>query len=155
LRPCGKLWWSGNADYADGAGRTSCAAPLNEPFHALISPSRADGYGMATFFLLPSRPALGERFEAFFASLFPGLHWPKQDRSDLAEALAAAAEAVPGNYVVFREDLASETDLATCLMRDFGAEAGDAVIEMRLDGGCQLEQSRRWRLSGEPARRAA
>jgi hypothetical protein len=85
---------------------------------------------MATFYLLPSRHALGQRFSDFLAAVFPGLSWTRGAWSDLAETLGAAAGGHSGVYVVFREDLADEHEPEESLARDFGAEPGDDVIEL-------------------------
>jgi hypothetical protein len=85
---------------------------------------------MATFYLLPSRLALAQRFGDFLSAVFPGLHWQRGDLSDLAETLGTAAGGHPGVYVVFREDLADEHDPEESLARDFGAEPGDDIIEV-------------------------
>lgn len=86
---------------------------------------------MATFYLLPSRPLMGQRFGQFLATLFPGAHWRPSDWPDLAEALGAAALAEPDVYVVYREDLPDQTPLPDTLTRDFGAETGDEVFEVK------------------------
>jgi len=48
---------------------------------------------MSTFYLLPPRPYLGERFAAYLQGLFPGLQWDSAAWANLAEGLAAAAVA--------------------------------------------------------------
>jgi len=85
---------------------------------------------MATFYLVPSRLALGQRFNDFLTAVFPGLSWKRGDWSDLAETLGKAASGTPGVYVVFREDVADEHDPEESLARDFGAEPGDNIIEI-------------------------
>jgi len=87
---------------------------------------------MATFYLLPSRLALGQRYGDFLSAVFPGLGWKRVAWSDLAEGLATAAAGHPGVYVVFREDLADEHDPEESLARDFGAEPGDDIIEVHI-----------------------
>ena len=85
---------------------------------------------MATFYLLPSRAALGQRFGDFLAATFPGLSWKRGSWPDLAENLAAATAGESGVYVVFREDVADENDPEDSLARDFGAEPGDDIVEV-------------------------
>jgi hypothetical protein len=85
---------------------------------------------MAIFYLMPPRQALGQRFGDFLSAVFPGLSWKRGAWSDLAEILGSAAGVHPGVYVVFREDLADEFDPEESLGRDFGAEAGDDIIEV-------------------------
>src|SRR5262245_44821855 len=91
---------------------------------------------MSTFYVMPSRPLLGRLFGEFLTSFFPGLQWNEDDWPDLGEALGAAARIQPELYVLFREDLATDDDVAACLVRDFGAEPGDQIIEVeaRSDG---------------------
>jgi hypothetical protein len=86
---------------------------------------------MATFYLLPSRRALGQRFGDFLSAVFPGLDWQRAAWPDLAELLGTAALSHPGVYVVFREDLADEHNPDDSLARDFGAEEGDEIIEVQ------------------------
>ena len=86
---------------------------------------------MPTFFVLPARIQTGEHFQNYLGSIFPGLSWMRSELSDLAETLAQAAEAQPGVYVVFAEDLAEGVDLETGLMQSFGAEIGDEIVVVR------------------------
>ena len=86
---------------------------------------------MPTFYVLPARTQIGEHFQAYLATLFPGLSWLRADLSDLAESLAQAAEAQPGIYVVFAEDLGQGVELEAGLMQSFGAEIGDEVVVVR------------------------
>lgn len=85
---------------------------------------------MATFYLLPSRPLLGQRFGEFLSTLFPGLNWGRSDWPDLAEALGAAAHTRRDAFVIYREDLPDETPIPDSLARDFGAANGDEVVEV-------------------------
>jgi hypothetical protein len=85
---------------------------------------------VSVFYLLPSRPFLGERFAFYLQGLFPGLTWDPDQWSNLAEGLTAAATSHPGVYVVHREEL-SEDDPVRSLIDRFGAEPGDEVIELR------------------------
>jgi hypothetical protein len=96
---------------------------------------------MATFYLLPSRPAFGQRFGDFLAAVFPGLSWKRGAWPDLAEMLGGAAAGHPGVYVVFREDVADEHDPEESLASDFGAEPGDDVIEVHTNLAV-----RRWKM---------
>ena len=85
---------------------------------------------MATFYLLPSRLALGQRYSDFLSAVFPGLSWSRGAWSDLAETLGSTATSHAGVYVVFREDVADANDPEESLARDFGAETGDDIIEL-------------------------
>ncbi len=102
---------------------------------------------MSTFYVLPARPVLGERFAALLAGLFPGTVWPREDWLDLAEALGAAAMSQADVYVVFAEDLPSELSLETGLMEHFGAEPGDEVIEVRPGQNLAEIGAQRWRVN--------
>jgi hypothetical protein len=82
---------------------------------------------MSTFYVLPPRPLLGQQFAAFLQGCFPGLTW---NRAELAELLGAAAQRQADVYVVFREDLAEPGDVKQTLVEDFGAAAGDEVVEV-------------------------
>lgn len=98
---------------------------------------------MSTFYLLPSRPQLGERFASFLNTLFPGLDWSSVRWADLADALGSAAIQDPDVYVVFREELPEGEDPATALTDGFGAVSGDEVVEVK-PGSAPV----RWRLGG-------
>jgi hypothetical protein len=104
---------------------------------------------MSTFYVMPSRPLLGRLFGEFLTSLFPGLDWNTDDFPDLGEALGAAARIQPEVYVLFREDLACERDAAMCLVRDFGAEAGDQIIEV--EAGEEGPSVRYWQVGWRAA----
>lgn len=101
---------------------------------------------MATFFLLPPRRVVGEYFQTFLGSLFPGLPWSGKVLPDLAEELGEAARSQGNVYVVYQEDLPEDVPPATGLLRDFGAEEGDEVVEVRPMAGGHLKEAGRWRL---------
>ena len=103
------------------------------------------GIFMSRFYLLPSRPELGERFAGYLKELFPGLDWPSSAWTNLAENLGAAAARTPDVFVVYREELPEGEDAATALTDSFGAEAGDEVIEV-LPGQRGELRTRRWKL---------
>ncbi len=86
---------------------------------------------MATFYLLPPRPLLGECFARYLQALFPGLTWDRQDWPNLAEGLAAAATCHSDVFVVHREEVPEGEDLSEALVAGFGAEAGDEIVEVR------------------------
>ena len=102
---------------------------------------------MSTFYVLPARPVLGQRFAELLASLFPGTDWPRDDWHDLAEALAAAAMSQADVYVVYAEDLPSESSLETGLLEHFGAEPGDEVVEVRPGRSLADVAVQRWRVN--------
>lgn len=102
---------------------------------------------MSRFYLLPSRPELGERFASYLKGLFPGLEWPAHAWSELGESLGTAASRTPDVFVVYREELPEGEDPATALTDGFGAEAGDEVVEI-LPGPRGELNARRWRMGG-------
>ncbi len=103
---------------------------------------------MATFYLLPPRPLLAEYFAAHAASLFPGLAWAPGDWEDMAETLGLLAARRPDVFVVYREDLSSETSSEQDLADGFGAEPGDEVVEVRPSGRPGEWAGRRWQVGG-------
>ncbi len=102
---------------------------------------------MSTFYLLPPRPLLADRFAAYLRLLFPGLDW-----EDRRPALTGALEAAVGEhadvYVVYREDLPDEQPLPQALADAFGAEPGDEVVEVHATGRPGEVSTRRWRMTG-------
>src|SRR2546423_712552 len=101
---------------------------------------------MSTFYVLPARPHLGQRFAELLAGLFPGTVWPREDWLDLAEALGAAAMTQPDVFVVYAEDLPAGDGLEHSLLASFGAEAGDEVIEVRPARSLAEVAIQRWRI---------
>jgi len=85
---------------------------------------------VSTFYLLPSRPVLGERFAAYLETLFPGLNWSSAAWPELADLLGDLAARRSDVYVVFGEDLSHGEDPARALADGFGAEPGDEIIEV-------------------------
>jgi hypothetical protein len=65
----------------------------------------------------------------------------------LAETLGQAAAGQADVFVVHREDLPQEDDLAQALADGFGAEAGDEIIEILPVGEPGQVTARRWRLA--------
>jgi hypothetical protein len=86
---------------------------------------------VSTFYLLPSRPALGQRFAGYLARLFPGLEWSKADWGGLGDLLGGVVAGRSDVYVVYGEELAAGEDTATALREVFGAVEGDVVVELR------------------------
>jgi hypothetical protein len=101
---------------------------------------------MPTFYVLPARMQIGEHFQSYLAAVFPGLSWMKSELSDLAESLAQAAEAQPGVYVVFAEDLADGVDVEVGLTQSFGAEPGDEIVVVRPNRNMTVVQVERRRV---------
>jgi hypothetical protein len=86
---------------------------------------------MAIFYLLPSRPFLGQHFGAYLRTLFPGLDWGDAAWPQLADVLTTATQLQEGVYVVHREELPDSEDVPRALADGFGAEPGDEVVEVR------------------------
>jgi hypothetical protein len=105
---------------------------------------------MSTFYLLPPRPLLGQRFGEFLTSLFPGLTWDPAVWTDLAEVLGAAAACYPDVFVIYREDL-PEGDVEGNLAEAFGAEEGDEIVEVRTGAKVGDVSAHRWRLGQQSA----
>lgn len=102
---------------------------------------------MSTFYLLPSRPLLGQRFAGYLGQVFPGLSWAATAWPDLAEMLATFAARQPDVFVVFGEELPPGEDPARALAVGFGAEAGDEVVELLPGGGPGELTLRRWQMT--------
>jgi hypothetical protein len=90
---------------------------------------------MATFYVLPSRHLLGQRFAGMLTSLFPGLRHAACDWPELAEMLSAMIEERSDALIIFREDLHEQSSTREELIRDFGAELHDAVVEISCGTG--------------------
>jgi hypothetical protein len=105
---------------------------------------------MSTFFVLPSRPLLGQRFADFLQTVFPGLQWQRPEWWDLAEALGHTALRRRDAYVVYREDVPEGDRLEEALTRDFGAEPGDEVVEVVPGDRFVTLTARRWRMGSDP-----
>jgi hypothetical protein len=102
---------------------------------------------VSTFYLLPPRPVLGERLANFFQSVLPGLDWDSATRTNLAEAVAAAASVHEDVFVIYREDLPDGEPAGRALADGYGAEAGDEVVEVRAGPRPGELTSRRWKVA--------
>ncbi len=101
---------------------------------------------MSTFYLLPPRPVLGERFARYLTTLFPGLDWTAPAWHDLADTLGALASRQPDVYVVYGEELPRGDNPAEALVEGFGAETGDLVIEIHPGRRPGELTTRRWQV---------
>lgn len=99
---------------------------------------------VATFYLLPPRPLLGRHFAAYLESLFPGLNWTRNDPRRLTETLETLTAGHDDAFLIYREELASDLEPATALREDFGAEAGDEVVELRAGARPGELTAQRW-----------
>lgn len=106
---------------------------------------------MSVFYVLPPRAQIGQHFEEFLSSVFPGLSWPRGDWGDLAEALAQAGESQPGIYVLFADDMDESIGIDASAMRDFGAVVGDEIIVVRPQRSVPVVEVERRRLSAHAA----
>jgi len=87
---------------------------------------------MATFYLLPPRPAFEDSFAQFIQSWLPGLSLPTGSATDLADSFHSKLSRQSDCFIIFREELPDGVELGQGLHDGFGAEFGDQVIEMRL-----------------------
>jgi hypothetical protein len=108
---------------------------------------------MATFYVLPSRLVLGQRFGDLLTALFPGIQYTQWDWPELAESLANLVEGDKSSYIVYREDLDEQLGVKDALMRDFGAALDDAIVEIQFGKGLHQFLHERW--STESTREAA
>ncbi len=105
---------------------------------------------MSTFYILPSRPLLGQRFAEFLQTIFPGQPWPRDQWRDLAEALGGEVLRRADAYVIYREDVPEGVALAEAMVRDFGAVPGDEIVEVGLGGRLAVLTARRWKVDPGP-----
>jgi hypothetical protein len=101
---------------------------------------------MSTFYLLPPRPVLGERLAGFLHAILPGLDWDVETRTNLTEAISAAAQIHDNVFVIYREDLPADEAPGQALTAAFGAEEGDEVVEVRAGARPGELTTRRWRI---------
>lgn len=102
---------------------------------------------MSTFYLLPPRQLLGERFATFLQTFLPGLDWDTTRRGELVDVVARAALWHADVYVVYRDDLPPGELPARALADGFGAVAGDEVVEVRPTGRPGEITAHRWRIA--------
>ncbi len=97
---------------------------------------------MATFYLLPPRPLLADKFADFLRSVLPDLKIERSDPAALSEFLEGMIGNQPAVYLVHREELPDGDEPTAALRDSFGAEPGDEVVEIRAG------TARRWRIAG-------
>src|SRR5690349_21451656 len=93
--------------------------------------SAREGHAVSTFYLLPSRPFLGERLAAALRSFFPGLDWNRPRWTELADAIGQNVVERPDVFLVYRDELPASEDPVTALTDGYGAVTGDEVIEIQ------------------------
>jgi hypothetical protein len=96
---------------------------------------------VATFYILPPRPLLGQQIIQFLQSWLPGLNWATLNKAELAEMVTAKACCQQDIYVVFREDLPEGVEVPRALQDDFGAAPGDEIVEVAMGN------VKRWKLA--------
>lgn len=101
---------------------------------------------MAVFYVLPSRPVVGEQLARILEIWLPGLDCSARSWPELAEGLSSLLYRQTDSYLVFREDLPMDDDLRDALRDGFGAEEGDEVVEVDLEGWPRENGERRWRI---------
>lgn len=99
---------------------------------------------MATFYVLPSRHLLGQRFSEMLTSLFAGMRYTPWDWSDVAESLAGMVEAQGNAHVVYREDFDEHLSVKDSLLRHFGADLNDEIIEIQFGPGLNQFLHQHW-----------
>ena len=87
---------------------------------------------MATYFLLPPRPSIGEHFATYLEKLFPGQKWNGEEWGDLAEMLGSLLARRRDVFVIFGEELPYGADPMEVLAAAYGAEDGDEIMEIKL-----------------------
>jgi hypothetical protein len=97
---------------------------------------------MATFYLLPPRPLLNQRFTELARRLLPD--FPSSAPADFVSLLHELACAQPDTYLIHREDLPSDEDPVQALIDGFGAEPGDDILEIRAGSLLSETSVRRW-----------
>ena len=102
---------------------------------------------MATYYLMPSRPRLGERFAGHLSALFPGLTWSPGDWTELADTLTAVVAMRQADiFIIYRDELPSDEETIAALTDGFGATAGDEVIEICAEPEARELHVQRWRI---------
>jgi hypothetical protein len=109
---------------------------------------------MSTFYILPSRSLLGQRFAEFLQNVFPGRIWSREEWRDLAELLGGDTFRHADTFVIYREDMPEGVALNETLRHDFGAGAGDEAVEIALGGRLGILTTRRWRIEDGPRQAA-
>lgn len=87
---------------------------------------------MATFYLLPPRESLNDAVTEVLGRLLPGLPLPADTWEAVADRLAES-DAWPADvFLIPRDDLPLDESPDESLIKAFGAEPGDRVIEVGL-----------------------
>jgi hypothetical protein len=135
--------------------QSPCRFPCFARLPAQLFRDFADSVGgrictVATFYLLPSRPVVGEALAWFLQDWLPGLPRLDEKWAALADAVQLAASQRADVFLIFREDLPDDVEAEQALVDGFGAEPGDEIIEWRLAMADRVH-SRIWRLGAMSA----
>jgi len=85
---------------------------------------------MATFFLIPPRECLEQAVYEFLARILPGVPADHTVTEAVLAAVEFEANRTGDVYLIHREDLPGGRDVVRDLVTGFGAEPGDAVVEI-------------------------
>lgn len=99
---------------------------------------------MATFYVLPPRSCLEDSLAGLMGKLLPGLPLPVDSWDAVLDRLAELGAWPADVFFIPRDDLAPGDSMADSLMQDFGAEPGDRIIDVGMNG------SRSYPLDGVP-----
>lgn len=105
---------------------------------------------MATFYVLPSRHQLGQRFSEMLISLFPETRHTPWDWPDLAGSVTALIEGQGDACVIYREDLDEHLSVKDALVRNFGAALNDEIVEVQFGAGLHQILHQRWATEAAP-----
>ena len=108
---------------------------------------------MATFYVVPSRQQLGQRYGEFLTSLFPDAAFGEWNWADLADAIVGQMERHGDAHVIFREELDEERSIKDSLLSQFGAALEDEIVEVHFGPGLNQFLHQRW--ASEAVRKAA
>lgn len=99
---------------------------------------------MATFYILPPRECLEQAIAAFCARVLPGVPIESSTCESFLTALTDERADEDDAYFLHREDLPTSDAHDADLTEGFGAEPGDAVVEIGLAAGSTPARVRRW-----------
>lgn len=98
---------------------------------------------MATFFLIPPRECLEQAVSEFLARILPGVPADHTVTEAVLAAVEFEANRAGDVYLIHREDLPGGRDVVRDLVTGFGAEPGDAVVEIGTPAGGRVAPVRR------------
>lgn len=106
---------------------------------------------MATFLVLPPREVFEYSVNDFLGKVMPGFPIPDGMWERIVRDMTAGRDTSDSNplFVLHREDLSDE-DVAESLVNGFGAERGDAVLEIDSPRQAGPGRSRTWRIQNVP-----